>query len=372
MFYLIENGSLFAPKALGAQSILIVNDRILKIGPIDATALDRLGIEGQIIDASDCMVLPGLIDPHAHLIGAGGEQGFPTRTTGIQIEEIVQAGVTTVVGLLGTDTTTRHIASLYAQASQLTQQGITAYTYTGGFRVPAVTMMGSVMDDLVLLDRVIGVGEIAIADYRSTEPTVHELARLVSEAILGGMVGGKAGITHFHTGDGKAKLRLLHEMLDQHEIPAEYLYPAHIARSTALIDDAIALAKRGAFVDTDTIDEKLADHIKYYRDHGGPLEQLTVSSDAHTPGGTHSKFFSQLISCVRDNGMLLEDILPLYTTNTARVLKLNNKARLHPGMDADLVIVSSDSWEIKHVLAKGHPIVYEGRFNPQLDTQRNQ
>jgi beta-aspartyl-dipeptidase (metallo-type) len=364
MYYLIENGNVYAPEASGVQSILIVNHRILKVGDIDAAALNRLGIEGQRINASDCLVLPGLIDPHAHIIGAGGEQGFPTRTSGIQIEELVQAGVTTVVGLLGTDTTTRHIASLYAQASQLTQQGITAYTYTGGFKVPAVTMMGSVMDDLVLLDRVIGVGEIAISDYRSTEPTVHELARLMSEAILGGMIGGKAGVTHFHTGEGKAKLRILHEVLDQHDIPAEYMYPTHITRSIALIDDAISLAKRGVFVDTDTIDEKLANHVKYYREHGGAMDQLTVSSDAHTPDGSHTKFFGQLANCVRDSGMPLEDILPLFTTNTARVLKLKRKARLQPNMDADIVIVNKASWEIKHVLANGHPIIYEGRYNP--------
>jgi beta-aspartyl-dipeptidase (metallo-type) len=365
MYYLIENGSVYSPEPLGVRSILTVNDQILKVGDVSSTGLDALGLEGEVVDASNCLIMPGLIDPHAHLIGAGGERGFPSRTTAIEIEELVQAGITTVVGLLGTDTTTRHIASLYAKTSQLTQQGITAYTYTGGFKVPPVTMMGSVMDDLVLLDRVIGVGEIAIADFRSTEPTVHELARLVSETILGGMIGGKAGITHFHTGEGKDKLRLLHELLDQHESPAKYLYPTHITRSPELLEDAVALAKRGAFVDMETIDEQIAEHLRSYESHGGPLEQLTVSSDAHTPGGTHAKFYGQLTSCVRDAKLPLERVLPLFTTNTARVLKFPTKGHIKQGMDADLMIVDKNSWEVKYVFAMGHLLIDQGRFNPK-------
>jgi beta-aspartyl-dipeptidase (metallo-type) len=213
------------------------------------------------------------------------------------------------------------------------------------------------MDDIVIIDKVIGTGEVAIADYRWITPRLHELATVVTETMLGGMMGGKAGVTHFHVGSGKERLSVLHELLDNYEMPAACLYATHINRNEALLDDAAKLARRGAYVDMDTTEEKLAEHLQYYREHGGPLAQLTVSSDAHTPGGSPAKLYRQFVACVRDEALPLPDVLPLFTRNTAQVLKLPDKGTLAEGKEADVLVLDKESLELVHVFGKGRQFI---------------
>lgn len=362
MLTLIRNGTVYAPEPRGRQSILLAGATIHAIGPIDAGALGALDPPCQVIDASDCLVVPGLIDAHEHLIGAGGEQGPGSRVPEVSLDEIALAGVTTVVGCLGTDTTTRTLTALLGKARELEAGGITAYIYTGGFPVPPRTLTGSIVDDLVLIDRVIGVGEVAINDLRASEPALQELARLVSDAIAGGMVGGKAGVTHFHTGGGKHGLRILRELLDQHEIEPRYIYPTHINRTDTMLQEGIELAKRGCYVDMDTVDGDWPRWLRQYRDNAGPLGQLTVSSDAHTPGGSSGKLFANLQAAARAEILPLEELLPLFTLNPAAALELQTKGALREGMDADLLLLRRDTLEVAHVFARGRQLVAQGQM----------
>jgi len=360
-FTLIENGELYAPEPLGRQSILIAGSEIVRIGQVEAQALDRLGLAYEVIDATSCLVIPGLVDPHEHLIGAGGEQGFGSRMPEVLVRDLVQAGITTVIGCLGTDTVTRTLAALLGKVRQLEAEGITAYLYTGGFQVPTPTLTGSVMSDLVLIDKVIGVGEIAIADVRSSQPTAAELARLVADAWVGGTIAGKAGVTHFHVGPGRERLALLHTLLDRQAVVPAALYATHIHRSRALLEDAVTLARRGAYVDIDTIDEDLAHWLVRYRERGGPMGRLTASSDAHTQDGTPAKLYGQLVACCRDHGMPLPEVLPLFTSTPAAALKLKLKGRLCERADADLVVITREKMEICYVLARGKVVVRKGQ-----------
>ena len=210
MLTLIRSGTLLSPTPLEGQSLLMVGERIARLGSVEEAALASLGVPYEVVDATGCVVVPGLVDPHQHLIGAGGEQGFVSRMPEVRVEQLLLAGITTVVGCLGTDGTTRNLAALVGKVRQLQAQGVTALMYTGGFHVPPRTITGSVTDDLMLIDCIIGVGELAIADVRSSQPTVDELARVVSMALVGGRGAGKAGVTHFHTGPGRAQLSQLH------------------------------------------------------------------------------------------------------------------------------------------------------------------
>src|SRR5262249_51426220 len=149
----------------------------------------------------------------------------------------------------------------------------------------------------------------------------------------------KAGVTHVHVGPGRARLSLLHALLDQHEVCAAHLHATHINRSWELMDEAILLARRGAYLDLDTIDEDLSRWLRYYCEHDGPLSQLTVSSDAHTLGGSPRKLYQQFVASAGAAGLCLEDVLPLFTCNTARVLRLDHKGRVQVNMDADLLIL---------------------------------
>jgi beta-aspartyl-dipeptidase (metallo-type) len=360
MLTLIENGDVYAPEHLGEQSILLVDGKIGRIGEIDRDAVEGLGIDVDVIDASDCYVCPGFIDPHEHLLGGSGEEGFATQTPEIHLSEIVCAGITTVVGTLGVDTTMKTMAGLLAKAKALREEGLTAYLWSGGYNVPAVSIMSSVREDMMFIDEVIGAGEVAIADERATEPSIRELAKLVVDTRMGGKLSKKAGVTHFHVGPGKRRMKCLQELIecDQFEIDPSWLYPTHVERSEALMRDAIGLTKRGCHVDIDVQEEDLARWLAYYVDHGGDLAKLTVSSDASKKGP--QTLFEQIRNCARGHRLPLAQLLALVTRNTAEVLKLSQKGRLEVGAHGDILVLDRDEFRVVHVLARGKRMVFDG------------
>jgi beta-aspartyl-dipeptidase (metallo-type) len=362
MLTLIRDGELHTPAPAGVQPVLLVGERIAHVGPVDEARLTSLEIPCEVVDARGCLVVPGLVDPHEHLIGAGGEKGFASRMHEVTLEQLLLAGITTVVGCLGTDSATRHLGALVGKARQLTEGGVSAFLYTGGFHLPPRTLTGSVMEDLVLIDCVLGVGELAIADARSSQASTAELARVVADTMVGGTLSGKAGVTHFHTGPGRARMSQLHELLDTYEVRPECLYATHANRTDELLDDAIALSRRGAYVDMDTVDPGLGRWLRYYLEHGGVPERLTVSSDAHTAGAEPARLHQELVASVREHGLALDTVLPFFTANPAAALKLRQKGRLAPGMDADLLLLDARTLDVVHVFTRGKRRVGNGKL----------
>jgi beta-aspartyl-dipeptidase (metallo-type) len=367
LFTLIQGGEVYAPEPLGVRSVLLVDGKIGRIGEVDQTAIERTGLPVEVIDARGCVVTPGLIDPHEHLAGGGGEQGFGTREPEVSFEEIVRAGITTVVGLLGTDTTTRNLTTLLGKVRELRQRGLSAYMLTGGFPVPPPTITDSVTSDLVLLPEVIGVGEIAISDERSYEPTTAELARLTSAAMVGGRLGGKAGFVHYHVGEHPRCLKKLFALIQMSKVPPETIYPTHANRNEAVLDDCVALSRQGGFVDMDTIDEDTPRWLARFRERGGRPDRLTISSDARTPGGEPDKVRRMLAACVR-TGTRMEEALPMSTSSPAGALGLSKrKGRLAEGMDADVAVMEPGKLEAVHVIAGGRRLMKDGEVCDERD-----
>jgi len=217
-----------------------------------------------------------------------------------------------------------------------------------------------------LIDKVIGAGEIAISDSRSAQPSVHEVAKLAAEARIGGLLSKKAGVTHFHVGIGKERLKFLRTLIEDYEIPPANIYATHITRSRELVDEAIGLSHKGSYVDM-TADDDTAGWIGYFKENGGDMEHLTISSDGNgslpvfddkgemTGFGvaTQELLFRQVAEAVKERGIPLEEALSLVTVNTATALRLADKGRIGEGRDADLLVLDSDSLEIRHVFAKG-------------------
>jgi beta-aspartyl-dipeptidase (metallo-type) len=359
MFILIENGELYAPQSLGRQRILIVDDVIARIGrDLTAGLLESAGIEVDVIDASGCVVTPGFIDPHEHLLGGSGESGFSSQTPEISMTEIASAGITTVVGCLGVDTTMKTLPGLLAKAKGLKEEGLNSYIFSGGYNVPPTTITSSIRDDLLFIEEVIGAGEIAISDRRSSEPALAELARLVSDAQIGGMLARKSGITHFHVGPGEGRLSSLRQLVDSFDVEPAWLYPTHVTRSEALIKEAVDHSRSGGFVDMDTADENLPQSVRSYLDNGGDLNKLTVSSDASITGP--HLLYEQIRACI-ECGFPLPDVLALVTANTADVLQLHNKGRLDVGKAADILVLRKETLEIIEVISLGRRLVKNGR-----------
>ena len=205
MLTLIKNADIFAPESIGVGYLLLGGGKVLHVG-YGSPDVDTSWI-GETINMGGAPVGPGLIDCHVHVTGGGGEDGFSTQAPPVPLTQFTQHGVTSVVGLLGTDDETRSTASLLARTRALREEGLSAWCWTGGYHVPPTTLTGSVRSDIVNIDCVIGLGELAVSDHRSSQPTFEELARLASEVHVAGLLSKKAGVIHFHLGDGSRGLR---------------------------------------------------------------------------------------------------------------------------------------------------------------------
>ncbi|UVI37308.1 beta-aspartyl-peptidase [Brevibacterium spongiae] len=373
MVTLIRGAEIFAPEPLGVRDILVEGERIAFIGQLDPAAVAELP-GAVVIDATGLTATPGLIDPHVHITGGGGEGGYATRTPEISVTDIIRAGVTTVVGCLGTDSVTRSHGGLLAKARGLEEEGITTFVYTGSYQLPARTITGSVVDDIVLIDKVIGAGEIAISERRSFQPTIEALADIVSQCHVGGLLSGKAGVTHFHVGAHESRLGPLHRLLDDYPIAPPAVYATHITRDDELLVDAVALAAKGAFVDM-TAGASTVESVRRYVELGGDLDHLTLSSDANgslprfdahgrlieLQVADQSTLYEQVWACVESSGLDLHQVLAFVTANTADALKLFRKGRLAAGKDADLLLVDEDR-TIRHGFALGRQTIGDGHL----------
>lgn len=358
MLVLIEDGEVFDPRPLGRTSVLIDDERIIKVGHVDRDALDRLDLEYEVLDAAGRLVVPGLIDPHQHLLGGSGEGSLARQTPMIFLSELIQAGVTTVVGLLGVDTTMKTMAGLLARVKALNAEGLSARMWSGGYNVPPTTVMSSLREDIMFIDEVIGAGEVAISDHRSLAPTTEQLARVVLDTHVGGLLSGKAGITHFHIGESDTRLRPLTRLVDEHDIDPGWLYPTHVTRSERLLEEAAELARAGAWVDMDTVEPGIGQHVRGYLDAGGPLERLTLSSDAGS--NSPETRWHEVRDCVLSCGFTVEQMLPLVTSNVAEALKLDRKGRLAPAMDGDVLLLDAETLELECVVARGKIMMRDG------------
>lgn len=186
MIQLLRNAVVYRDGAWRPSDILVADKRIERID--DAITCDYDGLVGT--DCRGMTAIPGYIDQHVHLTGGGGEGSFITQVPPLKYSEPVKAGVTTMVGLLGTDGTTRSVANLVARTKAFREFGLTAYCLTGNYNYPSPTLTGSVMDDIVFVDEIIGV-KIAISDHRSSNMTKESLIKLASDARVAGMLSGK-------------------------------------------------------------------------------------------------------------------------------------------------------------------------------------
>src|SRR5919112_9017 len=247
MIHLLRNADLYAPEPQGLKHLLVAGETIIWIGETAPTFASDFGVQEH--DLHGRRVIPGLVDCHVHLTGGGGEAGPETRVPPLGLSRLTTGGVTTVVGLLGTDDTVRTTTELVTTARGLIAEGLSAYCYTGGYHGPPGTATRSVRGDIVLIDLILGVGELAISDHRSSQPTLDELLRIAGDAHVGGLMSGRAGVLHLHVGDGERGLELVRQALERSELPPAVWHPTHINRKRRLFDEALALADRGCPVD---------------------------------------------------------------------------------------------------------------------------
>ncbi|MFB1081774.1 beta-aspartyl-peptidase [Jeotgalibacillus sp. JSM ZJ347] len=376
MLTLIKNADVYSPDHIGLKDILITDKRIAAIEDhIDITAPGL-----HVIDANGKIAVPGFIDSHVHILGGGGEGSYRTRTPELQLTDATLGGVTTLVGVIGTDGTTRTMPALIAKARALEEEGITCYVHTGSYQVPVKTLTGKIEDDLILIDRVIGAGEIAISDHRSSQPTAQELAKIASAARIGGMLSGKAGIVNIHVGDSHDHLSLIEVVVETTDIPIKQFYPTHINRNPHLFEAGIHYAKKGGYVDFTTssipkfLEEgevKCSVALKRMLEAGVDVSQITFTSDgqASLPDfnadgeliglqlGKVMSLYEAVREAVTDEGIDLAAAIRVITKNPAQILKLSSKGEIAVGKDADIVLLQQSDFSIDSVFAMGQVMV---------------
>lgn len=373
---LLRDATLFDPDARGRMDLLIGGGAVLAV----ARSLPELPAElCATIDLAGARVLPGFIDAHVHVTGGGGESGPASRVPRVELSALTRAGVTTCVGVLGTDGTTRTVAELVATTLGLRAEGLSAYCWSGSYEIPPITLTGALRSDILFVDPVLGAGEIALSDHRSSQPTAAELARLAADCHVAGLMSGKAGVLHLHLGDGPRGLALVRELLETTELPPRVFHPTHVNRKKRLFAEAVALAHRGCTVDVTAFPVEdgedawsAPDAIEQFFASGAPRDKLTVSSDG---GGCLPTFDAQgqlvtmdvgrsaalgeALATLLGRGHALAEVLPPFTRNVADLLRLPRKGRLTVGADADLVVLD-ESHAIRDVMAGGRYVVRGG------------
>ncbi len=361
MLILLKSLECYTPRYIGRQDILLCSDKICKIQP----HIPAHEMMDAVYDCQGLYAFPGILDQHVHILGGGGEEGFASHIPEAESREFFQGGITTVVGLLGADRWVRNLDALYGKAKALEAEGLTTYIYIGSYTVPPVTFTGEVIRDMVLVDKVIGV-KTAISDHRGSCGTEEELIRLASQAHLGGMLGGKAGVVHLHLGDEKEQLKPLLKIIEKSDLPIEQFVPTHLNRSRELFRQAVEYCKAGGNIDLtagETEGISVPEAVKVLTDENIGLSGVTVSSDGRgsRPGGgfcTIGALFEDIVRCIKDYGISMETAFGLVTENVAKVLKLYpSKGSLQPGSDAD-ILITDRHFNIKKVFSKG--ILQEG------------
>lgn len=379
-FTILRGAHVLAPTDIGPCDVLVAGEKVAALGP-NLTLPSSLLCHEVRLDGH--FLVPGFIDGHVHLIGGGGEGGFTTRTPEATLSSVTRAGVTTVIGCLGTDGITRNMAGLLAKARGLEGEGISAFIYTGAYQVPTPTITGSVREDIIVVDKVIGAGEIAIADHRSAQPTLVEIQKLAAEARVGGMLSGKAGVLHLHIGDGKSGLKMLFEIVEEGEIPITQFTPTHVNRNPWLLEHASDWGKRGGYVDVTSgvgLANAVGNAVKPSRavrqllSEGVELSRITMSSDGNGSMpyfdgmgnliglmvANQNSLLEEMRDLVRLEGLPLTMAVQLITGNVARILKLwPRKGSIQVGADADFAVLTPDVL-LHQVWARGRLMVDEG------------
>lgn len=379
---LIRNARVYAPEDLGINDVLMVNGRILAVGRDLTVVLPEM----QTVEGKGKILTPGFFDQHIHVTGGGGEGGPVSRTPELVFSELVRCGTTNVVGVSGTDFVTRSIENLLAKVRALSAEGVSTWMYTSNYRFPPTTMSGTVAKDIFMVPECLGV-KVAMGDHRSSFPTAEELIRLLSDIRLAGMISGKIGVLHVHSGDIPGAFDMYREIVSR-GLPIKHIRPTHCTRIRHVFDSAVGFARAGGYIDFTTggsccFKEGSAHAFVAALEEGVDPRLITMSSDGHgsmprfdekgnmvglTVGGIDANL-STVKELIGSCGMPLPTALGFITKNVADSHGLCREGRVAAGATANALLFD-ENFTLTDVFAKGRQlmrnreVIVKGTFEP--------
>lgn len=374
---LIKNADVYAPEHLGTRDIFLAGGKIVAMAEkLDVTLPDL-----EVIDAAGYIVAPGLVDQHIHITGGGGEGGWHSRCPELVFSELVKAGVTTFLGVSGTDSMTRSVENLLAKVRGLKNEGASGWMWTSNYAYPVTTITKDVRTDMLAIPEVLGV-KIALGDHRSSFPNQHEIMQILADVRVSGMLTGKTGFLHVHLGDFPYSFDIFDKCVAQ-GMPIKHIRPTHVARHPEVFRRACEFAKKGGFIDITTgggnYMGSAADAVRAALADGVPFDRITLSSDGHGSMPRFNEAGEMVglgigsimcdIETIRElkDELGVEKALTPMTKTVAGALGLETKGGIAVGKDADILFLTKDldiDWVFmmgKVAMRKGE-VVMKGAF----------
>ena len=366
---LIKNADVYAPEHLGTRDIFLAGGKIVAMAEkLDVTLPDL-----EVIDAAGYIVAPGLVDQHIHITGGGGEGGWHSRCPELVFSELVKAGVTTFLGVSGTDSMTRSVENLLAKVRGLKNEGASGWMWTSNYAYPVTTITKDVRTDMLAIPEVLGV-KIALGDHRSSFPNQHEIMQILADVRVSGMLTGKTGFLHVHLGDFPYSFDIFDECVAQ-GMPIKHIRPTHVARHPEVFRRACEFAKKGGFIDITTGGGNYmgtaADAVRAALAADVPFDRITLSSDGHGSMPRFNEAGEMVglgigsimcdIETIRElkDELGVEKALTPMTKTVAGALGLETKGGIAVGKDADLLFLTKD-FEPEWVFMMGKVAMRQG------------
>ena len=345
MFKLLKNGHVYSPEDLGVKDILLWEDRVIKIG--EGLKIPE-GFEGAEFDLSGKIIIPGIVDTHVHITGGGGEGGFTTRTSEITFEEIAEAGVTTLVGVLGTDGYARRVEDVLVKCMALREEGFDCYFLTGSYTFPITTMRGSVAEDIIFNEYCLGTGEVAHCDHRGSLMRYEEFTRLAADTRNGARLAGLKGVLNIHLGNYPDPADFFIRACEEDITFRPLIVPTHVTRKYDVFDSCLKFLEYGGQIDITAGSDGDVSQKSYGSVEGleiiykkyGTLDRVTMTSDGNGSApiwdelgnmigmgkGSSKVLLADLKKATQRGIIPFEETLRTMTTIPAQVYGLKNSA----------------------------------------------
>lgn len=381
---LIKNGTLIDAQCSRRGSVGVSGSRIAARFSEDM----ELPRAHRVIDASDLLVMPGIVDPHVHFYGEG--MGDFSRLAAM-------GGVTTYIGMIRgepeqrlIDVVEQHrrdgVASslvdfsfhvvIYdredsiAQLAQIAALGFCSYKMFLAYkrrgmmaserflfaameearRIGGIVLVHS--EDGELVDRLeqaaIAAGRVGVADYAPTRPPEAEAAAIDMVGLAAQATGCPAYIVHVSSADGLAAVErarrrgvpLWAETCPQYILMGDddlqrFGALARIAPPLRSYSDQRAL---GTAVMTGAINTIGSDHASYSPAAKAKGRDNIFEAPFGMPGApTH---FPSMFTWALDKGVPLSTLSRAMSLTPAQLFGLDSrKGTLNPGGDADIILV---------------------------------